>query len=141
MAGCGSKGTDGDSEQQGGTKMATHRRTWQKREAAGARLFGARRKPLSGSSNRDDETRSDSTHPRLFIESKLRVSSAVRTLWEATRDLARKEQKTPVVMLYTKKKPGALVVVHQDDLATVAKELAEDVARGLAETDAQEIEL
>jgi hypothetical protein len=90
-------------------------------------MFGARRKVLSGSSGRDDETRSDSTHPTLFIESKLRASTATRSLWDQTRVLARREGKTPVLMLFDKRKPGALVVVHQKDLAAVAAELARAV--------------
>jgi len=104
--------------------MATHRKTWKRREREGAKMFGARRQVLSGSSGRPESTRSDSTHERLFIETKLRQCSAVRTLWERTRELARKELKTPVLMLYAKQKAGALVVVHQDDLAAVARELA-----------------
>jgi hypothetical protein len=104
--------------------MSTHRRTWQRKEQRAAALFGSLRKVLSGSSGRDDETRSDSVHPRLFIESKLRPKTAARSLWEATRILARREGKVPVVMLFDKGKPGGLVIVHQDDLQAVAAELA-----------------
>jgi hypothetical protein len=49
--------------------MSTHRRTWQMAEGRAAELFGSRRQAGSGSSGRDDVTCSDSTHPRLFIES------------------------------------------------------------------------
>jgi hypothetical protein len=105
--------------------MSTHRRTWQRKEQQAANLFGSRRKVLSGSSGRDDETRSDSVHPRLFVETKLRASSATRSLWEQTKALARREGKVPVLALYAKGKPGALLVVHEDDLAAVAAELAE----------------
>jgi hypothetical protein len=104
--------------------MSTHRTSWKRRERNAAAIFGAKRKPLSGSCGRDDETRSDSTHPTLFIETKLRAASAARSLWEQTRDLARREGKTPVLTLYSKGKPGALIVVHEDDLAVVAAELA-----------------
>jgi hypothetical protein len=69
-------------------------------------------------------TQSDSTHGRLYVETKLRAVSAVRTLWERTREAARREQKTPVVILFSKGKPGGLIVVHQDDLPTVAREMA-----------------
>ena len=89
-------------------------------------MFGAKRQVLSGSSGREDSTRSDSTHPRLFIETKLRASAATRTLWEKTRGLASRERKTPVLMLYSKGKPGALVVVHESHLAAVAAELAKE---------------
>lgn len=104
--------------------MGTHRSTWKRRERDAAGLFGARRQPGSGSGGRADQTRSDSTHDRLFIETKLRASSAVRTLWEQTRDLARREGKTPVLILFSKGKAGGLIVAHQDDLATIAAELA-----------------
>jgi hypothetical protein len=104
--------------------MSTHRSTWKRREQNAAGLFGAKRQPLSGSSGRADRTRSDSTHPSLFIETKLQAASAVRTLWDQTRDRARRESKRPVLVLYAKGKPGGLIVVHQDDLAAVAVELA-----------------
>jgi hypothetical protein len=104
--------------------MSTHRSTWKRRERDGAGLFGARRQPGSGSSGRADQTRSDSTHPRIYVETKLRAASGVRTLWEETRDRARREGKTPCLVIYSKGKPGGLIVAHQDDLATIAAELA-----------------
>ena len=104
--------------------MSTHLNSLKRRERNAAKLFGDQRQVLSGSSGRSDAASSDSTHPRLFIETKLRSRLAVRTLWELTREAARCEQKTPVLVLYAKRKAGALVVVHQDDLATVAAELA-----------------
>ncbi len=110
--------------------MSTHRSSWKRRERNAAALFGSRRKILSGSSGRDDQTCSDSDHPRLFIESKLRASSSVRSLWEKVHALARRERKTPVVMLYTKHKPGALVIVHENDLKAVAAELGERLEGG-----------
>lgn len=96
--------------------MSTHRRTWQRAEQRAAALFGARRQVCSGSSGRADLTRSDSTHPSLFIETKLRERSAARSLHDATRELARKEGKTAVLMLAGKGRPGMLVCVHSDDL-------------------------
>jgi hypothetical protein len=81
---------------------------------------------LSGSCGRGERGRSDSTHDRLFIETKLRASSSVRSLWEKTRTLARRESKIPIVMQYDKGKPGALIVVHENDLGAVASELAND---------------
>lgn len=103
--------------------MSTHRSTWKRRERDAARMFGARRQPGSGSCGHPDRSRSDSTHDRLFIETKLRASSSVRTLWEKTAALAMAEGRTPVVMLYSKGKTGALVVVHEMHLAAVATEL------------------
>jgi hypothetical protein len=103
----------------------THRRTWQRSEGRAAALFGCRRQTNSGSSGRDDLTGSDSTHPTLFIESKLRNRHAVRTLHDATKKLATKEGKTPVLTLFDKNRPGFLVVVHSDDLAIVLAEFLE----------------
>lgn len=102
--------------------MSTHRSSWKRRERDAASLFGCRRNVLSGSSNREDRSSSDVDHPRLFVETKLRASSATRRLWEQTRDLARREGKAPVLALYAKSKPGALLVIHQDDMDAVAAE-------------------
>lgn len=103
--------------------MSTHRSPWKRRERDAARLFGTTRQVLSGAGGRSDRTRSDTTHDRLFVECKLRASSAVRSLWERVRKLARAEGKVPVLVLYAKGKAGGLVVVHEDDLAAVAAEL------------------
>lgn len=102
----------------------TSRRTWQKAEGRVAALFGARRQVGSGSSGRDDLTRSDSTHPRLFLEVKLRQAHAVRSLHDEVKAHARREGKVPVVVLHDKGRPGALVCVHTDDLAEVLAEYA-----------------
>lgn len=102
----------------------TSRSAWKQRERAAAGLFGAKRQPCSGSSGRDDQTRSDSTHPRLFVETKLKANHAVRTLFDKTRELARKEGKTAVLALASKHKPGVLVCIHSDDLAAVLREFA-----------------
>jgi hypothetical protein len=102
--------------------MSTHSRTWKRAEERVAATFGARRQPLSGASGRDDLTASDSTHPTLFIESKLRARHGARTLHDETRRLATEEGKTPVLALFDKSRPGFLVVVHSDDLAAVIAE-------------------
>lgn len=114
----------------------THKTTWKKAEGRAAAIFGTRRKPLSGSSGRDDQTASDSMHAALFIETKYRGRSAVRTLWEDTQAKANKERKTPVVALFDKRKPGALLVVHEADLPTIA---AEYIA-GLSDEDRNRME-
>jgi hypothetical protein len=60
----------------------------------------------------------------LFIESKLRQQHAARTLHDATKRLAAKENKTPVLTLFDKGRPGCLLVVHSDDLTAVMAEFA-----------------
>ena len=104
--------------------MTTARRTWQLFESRVAAFFGCRRAVLSGSSGRDDATQSDSTHPTLFLECKLRESHATRTLHDATKALAKKEGKAPVLALADKSRPGFLVVVHSDDWPRVVAEWA-----------------
>ena len=103
--------------------MSTARRTWQKAEQRIAEFFGARRQPGSGSGGRDDQTRSDSTHPFLFIESKLKARHTTRTLYDETAAKARLEGKLPVVCLCDKFRPGFLVVVHSDRLAELVNVL------------------
>src|SRR6516162_6993141 len=102
----------------------THRRTWQRSEGRAAALFGCRRQVGSGSAGRGDVTASDSTHPVLFVESKLRDRHTTRTLHDATKKLATKEGKTPVLALFDKQRHGCLIVVHSDDLMTVVAEYA-----------------
>ncbi len=101
-------------------KPKTHRRTWQKAESRAAALFGSKRQPLSGSSGRDDETQSDSTHPTLFLETKLKAKTFVRALYDETKLKAKREAKLPVLCLYDKGRPGCLVCVHSDDLKRFA---------------------
>ena len=103
--------------------MATNSRTWKEAESRVAALFGARRQVLSGSSGRDDTTRSDTTHPRLFVEAKYRRRHAVWTSFDAIKDPARKEGKTPVLALIDKGRPGFLLCIHSDDLSIVVVEV------------------
>lgn len=107
----------------------TSRRTWQKREQAAAAIFGARRQRCSGSSGIEGETCSDSTHPRLYIEHKLRASHAILSLWRETKDKAHKEGKTPIVILSEKGKHGQWSLIHEADMPAV-------VANWLAAQDA-----
>jgi hypothetical protein len=58
----------------------------------------------------------------LFVETKLRASCAVRSLFDETREMARKEGKTPVLMLAVKGRPGFLVVADSADLPVILSE-------------------
>jgi hypothetical protein len=88
-------------------------------------LFGAQRQPLSGSSGRNDLTRSDSNHDRLFIETKLRAKWSVRALHDEVRKRARKETKIPVLALASKGRPGCLLVIDSGDLPALVRAFAE----------------
>jgi hypothetical protein len=102
--------------------MATHRNTWKARERQAAKLFGTTRQRCSGSSGIEGETRSDSRHPRLYIEHKLRESHSVVTLWDDTDVKAGKESKVPVVILAEKRRHGVWLLVHKADAEIVVTE-------------------
>lgn len=91
---------------------------WKNIERKVAVFFGSERTPLSGGNSKI--TRSDSIHDKLFIETKYRKEHAVINLWRNTKELAKKENKTPVVCLAEKGKPGFFVMVHSDDLELVS---------------------
>ena len=93
--------------------------TWKQRERNAAAIFGARRQRCSGSSGIEGQTRSDSVHPRLFIEHKLRASHAVLNLWRAELPKARKEGKDLVIVLSEKGRKGQWLLVHDADMASV----------------------
>ncbi len=103
-----------------------HRNTWKARERKAAAIFGTKRQRCSGSSGREDETRSDSKHEKLFIEVKSRKGQhAAQTLYDSTKLLAVKEDKTPVLALATKGRPGFLLCVHSNDLREFVRIVAE----------------
>lgn len=105
----------------------TSRSAWKRREAQAAALVGARRQRCSGSSGRPDCSRSDSTHPSLFIETKLRMSHAARKLHDAVKIHAEREHKTPVLMLADKGRPGVLICVHSDHLDAFVRAYLESI--------------
>ena len=94
-------------------------KTWKAFERRVARFFGTERNALSGGKSK--LTRSDSLHPKLFVEAKQRKRFAVVRLWDATKRLADREQKTPVVCLSEKGRPGFWILVHSDDLKTLTR--------------------
>ena len=97
-------------------------KTWKGRERQIAAFFGTKRTPLSGGNS--GHSRSDSRHPRLFLEDKHRKRHAVISLWDETKVLAEKEEKIPVVALTQHGRPGFWIMVHSSDLLDVAAEAA-----------------
>lgn len=98
--------------------MGTHSSTWKARERQAAALFGARRQRCSGSSGRDDLSRSDSTHPRLFLEVKLRAKFPFRVDFDEVR--AQRKGKSPFgINVARRLSPFAVLVTHSDDLDVV----------------------
>ncbi len=111
--------------------MSTCRKTWQNAEAELAELFGCKRRPLSGSSNRPDQDSSDSTHPVLHLEAKLMGRSALWTLWDK---VYAKCKKRPVVIgIKEKHRHGMIICVHTEDLQTMLEVLDQVAADELRE--------
>lgn len=94
----------------------TSKSTWVRAEQGLAAIFGALRRPLSGSANRDDIDSDDSLHPRLYLESKVRANSALWTLWRKTRAAAIRAKKVPVLGIREKHGKGCLLVIHEDHM-------------------------
>lgn len=95
-------------------------KTWKNNEREIARWFGVERNPLSGSNSK--HTASDSLHEILFIETKRRKSNWVVTLWESVKELAKKEEKIPLVCLKAHNKKGFFIFCHRDDLLSIANQ-------------------
>lgn len=84
-------------------------KTWKAAERRVAALFDTTRAPLSGGNGK--QTRSDTLHERLFIETKYRTRFAVVDLFIETAALAAKERKLPVLALVEKRRRLVLAVV------------------------------
>ena len=89
-------------------------KAWKKRESDVAGFFDGKRTALSGGNGKI--TRADVMHDKLFIECKLRAKHTVVSLWDDTAKLAKEEEKTPVIALCEKNRPGFWVMVHSSDL-------------------------
>lgn len=94
-------------------------KAWKDVERRAARFFGAERTLGSGSLGRDDRTKSDSTHPILFIEAKRRKGflAALRQARDVA-SLANLEKKYPV--LYLQYGGDAWIMVRAKDFKEVA---------------------
>lgn len=95
----------------------TSRNTWKQRERDVAEFFHGQRNPLSGKAGK--HTSADIIHDKLYIEVKLRARHAVVTTWDKIKKQADKENKTPVLVLCTKNRPGFWLVIHNDDFLKI----------------------
>ena len=89
-------------------------KTWKKFERRVAKFFGVKRNPLSGFGS--GFTAADIRHDKLFVECKLRKTSAVHNLFDKTEGLAAIEHKIPVLALQKKYDKGWLLVCRPEDL-------------------------
>ena len=95
-----------------------HKSTWKQGESRFAKIFGTVRNALSGGNSK--MTRSDSIHPELFLSSKHGKRHAIWTLYDEEKPKAVKENKIPVIGIHRMNSPGILIVIHSDDIQTVA---------------------
>lgn len=93
---------------------------WKSLERRIADMFGTKRVPLSGS-NSGHNTNSDSLHPKLYIECKLRQKIAIWQLFEDTERKAKAEDKIPIVAIKQKGAKGELLVIRPHDLQKIAE--------------------
>lgn len=96
----------------------TSKECWKSFERTVATYFGTRRVPLSGS-NSGHGTNSDSLHPKLYIECKLRNKIALWQLFTDTEKKAKVEGKVPVVAIKQKGEKGYLLVMRPEDLEKI----------------------
>ena len=103
---------------------------WKGFERTVARFFGTQRAALSGGNGK--LTRSDSMHPRLFIECKKRkkiaLLSLLREAHEHAEELGEQNKKVVVCVGETGKcgeKSGFYVFCHSDDLKAIAEEVSD----------------
>lgn len=99
-------------------------KTWKAVERRVAEMFGTDRTPLSGGSSR--HTRSDTLHPRLYIEIKHRARNPWITLFrEEVEPLAAKEGKVPLVILSEKGRHDFFLFcrLREEDIVKIAEEM------------------
>jgi len=92
-------------------------KAWKRRERDIAEFFHGERNPLSGSSSK--HTRADVIHDNFFIEVKLRKRHSAITLWDEVKVMADKENKTPVICLCEKNRPGFWILIHSEDFLKI----------------------
>lgn len=96
----------------------TSKSTWKGFERVVAAHFNTKRVPLSGS-NSGHHTNSDTLHPELYIECKVRSKFAVWELFLDTEAKAIAEKKVPVVAIKQKGEKGYLLIIRPENLAEI----------------------
>lgn len=98
----------------------TSKSTWKGFERVVSKFFGTKRVPLSGS-NSGHDTNSDSLHPKLYIECKVRGKIALWELFKDTEEKAKHEHKVPIVAIKQKGEKGYLLLVRPEDLKKIVE--------------------
>ncbi len=98
-------------------------KVWKQQERRVARIFGAKRTPLSGIHSL--HTSSDVIHEKLYIECKYRKKIAVLDLFPEIIEQAKKENKIPILAVKSKKLKDDYFLIRAKDLLRIAMELKE----------------
>ena len=101
-------------------KHPTSSTTWKSFEREVATEFGTKRVPLSGS-NSGHNTNSDSLHPELYIECKVRQNVWLHTLYNDTESKAKVEGKIPIVAIKQKGQKGYLLAFKPEYLEKITE--------------------
>lgn len=89
--------------------------TWKKTERRVARFFGAERNPLSGGNSK--QTRSDSLHKKLFIETKHNKDP---TVWKQYKEIEEDIDDIPILILRENNDSREMVCIHKDYFDKIA---------------------
>ena len=100
-------------------------KTWKQFERTVAKFFNTERNPLSGGNGKI--SRSDSLHPKLYIEDKYSVKSSLVTLFEDTDTKASLEEKLPVICTKKRGQNGFLITIHSEDIIDFMEIMNEQV--------------
>lgn len=100
--------------------QATSSTAWKQFEREVASEFGTKRVPLSGS-NSGHNTNSDSLHPELYIECKVRQNVWLHTLYNDTESKAKVEGKIPLVAIKQKGQKGYLLAFKPEYLEKITE--------------------
>lgn len=101
-------------------KNPTSKSCWKSFERDVAKYFGTKRVPLSGS-NSGHNTNSDSLHPSIYIECKVRSKISLWQLFIDTESKSKVEKKIPVVAIKQKGGKGYLLIIRPEDLDKIHK--------------------
>lgn len=98
----------------------TSKSNWKGFERTVAAYFGTHRVPLSGS-NSGHGTNSDTLHPKLYVECKVRSKISLWQLFVDTEKKAKVEGKVPLVAIKQKGEKGYLLVMRPEDLEKITE--------------------
>ena len=104
----------------------TSKNTWKGMERKIAKLVGGIRNPLSGRNGK--HTSADVIHPFFFVECKYKKKWAVKTLYDKTVKINKKEakkknekEKIPIVVIKEKHEDGELILMSIENFLKIVE--------------------